>query len=113
MQEELLAHFSKGRYIFPIRKDGNGVPLAKLPNGDVYQPIFTDILEFQKFNREDQLKAVVVDAPKIPQVLAAEAKGVILNITGINLPLPINRPKQAPKAPAQAPAGTPEEKKAE
>lgn len=113
MQEELLAHFSKGRYIFPIRKDGKGVPLAKLPNGDVYQPIFTDILEFQKFNREDQLKAVVVDAPKIPQVLAAEAKGVILNITGINLPLPINRPKQAPKAPAQAPAGIPEEKKAE
>ena len=89
LQEELLAHFSKGRYIFPIRKDGKGVPLARLNNGDTYQPIFTDILEFQKFNKEDQLRAVVVDAAKIPQVLAKEAKGVLLNITGINLPLPI------------------------
>lgn len=102
LQEELLAHFSKGRYIFPIRKDGKGVPLARLNNGDTYQPIFTDILEFQKFNKEDQLRAVVVDAAKIPQVLAKEAKGVLLNITGINLPLPIRR--SAPAA-AQTAAG--------
>ena len=98
----MLAHFSKGRYIFPIRKDGKGVPLARLNNGDTYQPIFTDILEFQKFNKEDQLRAVVVDAAKIPQVLAKEAKGVLLNITGINLPLPIRR--SAPTAAGAAAA---------
>ena len=97
MQEELLAHFTKGRFIFPIRKDGKGVPLARLANGDTYQPIFTDILEFQKFNKEDQLKGVVVDAVKIPQVLSSEAKGVLLNLMGINLPMPIRR-----KAPAGA-----------
>lgn len=110
MQEELLAHFTQGRYIFPIRKDGKGVPLARLGNGDTYQPIFTDILEFQKFNKDDQLKGVVVDAAKIPQVLSSEAKGVLLNLMGINLPLPIRRKIPAGAAGAaasgQAPADT-------
>lgn len=100
MQEELLAHFAKGRYIFPVNKDGKGVPLVRLSNGDTYQPIFTDILEFQKFNKGDQQKAVVVEASKIPQVLASEAKGVLLNLMGINLPLPIRKVKAAPSAPA-------------
>ena len=114
MQEELLAHFTKGKYIFPIRKDGKGVPLARLGNGDTYQPIFTDILEFQKFNKEDQLKGVVVDAAKIPQVLSSEAKGVLLNIMSINLPLPIRRNAPAGAAQAQngaAPQGGPAQSK--
>ncbi len=104
MQEELLAHFAKGRYIFPVNKDGKGVPLVRLSNGDTYQPIFTDILEFQKFNKGDQQKAVVAEASKIPQILASEAKGVLLNLMGINLPLPIRKEKPAP-----APAGEPAE----
>ena len=71
---------------------GNGIPLVKMKNGDVYQAAFTDILEFQKFNREDQLRPVIVPAEKVSQVLAGDAIGVILNPMGINLPLAVNRP---------------------
>lgn len=91
LQEEIEVHFRKGNYILAIQKEGNGIPLVKMKNGDVYQAAFTDILEFQKFNREDQLRPVVVEADKIAQVLVGEANGVILNPMGINLPLAINR----------------------
>ena len=92
LQEEIEMHFRKGNYILAIQKEENGIPLMKMKNGDVYQAAFTDILEFQKFNREDKLRPVVVSADKISQVLAAEANGVILNPLGINLPLAIKRP---------------------
>lgn len=91
LQEEIEMHFRKGNYILAIQKEGNGIPLMKMKNGDVYQAAFTDVLEFQKFNREDKLRPVIVAADKISQVLAPEAVGVILNPLGINLPLSVKR----------------------
>lgn len=95
MQEEILADYSRGTFIAAIHEN-NGIPLLKLPNGDAFQPIFTDIIEFQKFNKEKNMKAVVLAAAKIPDVLAKEAKGVAVNPMGINLQLPIKR-REAPK----------------
>lgn len=95
MQEEILADYSRGTYIAALHEN-NGVPLLKQPNGDAFQPIFTDGLEFSRFNKDNKFKAVVVEASRIPTVLAAEAKGVVVNPFGINLQLPITR-KQAPK----------------
>lgn len=95
MQEEILAHYSKGKFIVAF-DDKNGVPLLKQTNGDAYQPIFTDALEFSRFNKDNKLKGVVVEAAKIPSILVAEAKGVVVNPFNINLQLPITR-KQAPK----------------
>ncbi len=91
MQEEILAHFQKGKYIAALHGD-NGIPLLKQKNGDSYQPVFTDALEFQKFNNQSkQFKAVVIEAKKIPDVLASDAKGVVVNPFGVNLQLPIVR----------------------
>ena len=63
LQEEIGAHFTKGRYIVPLPEEGNGIPLVKLKSGDIFQPIFTDVIEFQRFNREKKFRPVVVDAP--------------------------------------------------
>ena len=63
-----------------------------MKDGQLFQPAFTDILEFQKFNRDNKLRPVVVEAEKVPTVLAAEAGGIILNVLGVNLPLTVNRP---------------------
>ena len=72
-----------------------------MKDGQLFQPAFTDILEFQKFNRDNKLRPVVVEAEKLPTVLAAEAGGIILNVLGVNLPLTVNRPGvQRPEAPA-------------
>lgn len=102
MQEEILADYSRGKFLVPFQ-DGNGVPLLKQPNGDTYQPIFTDAIEFGKFNRENKFKGAIVEATKIPAVLVKEAKGVAVNPMGVNLQLPITK---RPAQPGQgAPAG--------
>ncbi len=57
----------------------------------MYQAIFTDFMEFQKFNRENQLRPLVITADKIPQILVAEAVGVLLNPMGVRMPLQIKK----------------------
>lgn len=95
LQEEIGADFNKGKYIQPVQKEGSGIPLLKMAQGEKYQPIFTDILEFQKFNKGGQLRPLVIEAAKVPQILAPEACGVVINPLGINLPMKINRPAAA------------------
>lgn len=104
MQQEIAADFERGKYIVAISQEEKGIPLVKVANGDTYQPVFTDILEFQKFNRDNKFRPVIVEAAKIPQVLAKEAKGVVLNPLSVNMPMLLrNRTEQA--APAeQAPS---------
>ena len=75
-QDEISNYFSKGSFIAAVQKEGNGIPVVKLNDKEVYQAIFTDIMEFQKFNKENQLRPIVVTADKIPQILVAEATGL-------------------------------------
>ncbi|MCD8082384.1 MAG: SseB family protein [Clostridiales bacterium] len=93
LQEEMAADFKRGRFIFALQKEGKGTPMIKMKNGEKYQPIFTDILEFKRFCKDDAFRPVVVDANQLPKVLDKEAKGVILNILGVNLPLMVSRPQ--------------------
>ena len=90
LQEEILADYGKGTYLAPFNEE-NGVPLLKQQNGDSYQPIFTDMLEFNKFNRENFFKASVMTADKITGALAKGARGVVVNPMGVNLQLPITK----------------------
>lgn len=104
LQEEVAAHFSKGKYLVALPLEEKGIPLVRLKNGDVFQPIFTDAMEYEKFNREKKFRAVVVEAEKLAQILPAEAQGVILNPMGINMPLNVKRPQgQNPAGAAAAP----------
>ena len=64
LNEELTADFRKGSYIFAIQKEEKGIPLVKMKDGQLFQPAFTDILEFQKFNRDNKLRPVVVEAER-------------------------------------------------
>jgi len=88
--------FSKGSFIVPVEKEGKGLAAVKV-NEQLFQAIFTDILEFQKFNREGKLRPLVVTADKIPQIMTEEAKGVILNPMGVRMPLQIKRTAGQPK----------------
>lgn len=94
LQEEINAHFREGEFLFAIQKEDKGTPLMKADDGNVFQPAFTDILEFQKFNREDKFRPVVVEAASIARILSPESTGVILNPLGANVPMSVNRTKQ-------------------
>ena len=93
LQEELLAHEGKGTFVAAVREDGQ-VPILKQKDGSIYQPLFTDMLEFQKFARGEKMKMAVIPAAKIPEILVGEAKGVVINPFGVNVQLQVAKRKK-------------------
>lgn len=91
LQEEIMADFRKSKLIVAAQAEGKGTPLIKMKDESLYLPGFTDILEFQKFNRDKKFKPLVVEANKMAKVLPPNAKGVVLNPLGANLPLIIKK----------------------
>ena len=93
LEEELSANIVKGTFIIPAQLDQEmpqgqqpvKVPLLKTPAGDTFQPVFTDNLEFAKYNREGQFKALAVPFPALEKILAKEAKGFMLNPGGFHI----------------------------
>ena len=90
LNDEMLVHFREGRFILATQED-KGIPILKQKDGQVYQPLFTDIQEFQKFNRENKFKALVIDSDKIVNVLSKESVGVVVNPFGVNVRFQIAR----------------------
>lgn len=93
LQEEMLADYKKGTFIVAVQED-NQIPLLKQQDGNLYQPIFTDMIEFSKFAQGKKMKTAAIPAIKIPEVLIPDAKGVAINPFGVNVRLDVNRPTQ-------------------
>ena len=108
LQEEMLADFRRGTFIMAVEKETKNTPLLKVGE-DLFHPVFTDIEEFKKFDREQKFLAAVVPAKEIPKHIAPNAKGVIINPIGVNLVLNLGRPQaNAAKAQAGAAKETPQ-----
>ena len=75
LNDEMLAHF----------------PVLKQKDGKTYQPVFTDIPEFRKFDKEKKFKASVVEASKIPDIILNGVSGVAVNPLGVNIILNIRK----------------------
>lgn len=96
LHEEMMAHYQRGKYIIPV-KENAGTLVMKQKNGQIFQPVFTDIHEYKKFlsmNHEEHIKTAVLPADKIPGILAPETTGVAVNPFGVNLQLQMKRGKQ-------------------
>lgn len=100
LQEELLAHYQKSILILCAREDGRA-PVLKQKDGTVFQPVFTDLIEYQKFARDQKMKMMALPADKIPRILAPEAKGIVINPLGVNVQLQVNRPQKQDPASGQ------------
>ena len=101
LEEELAANIVKGRYIVAVELSEGPesddeklksrkyrIPILKNKNDEVLQPLFTDLLEFQKFTHGRKLKALVVPYADLAKVLAKEAKGFLLNPAGYHILMP-------------------------
>lgn len=94
LNEEMISHFQKGKYIIAVRELDNGIPILKQPNGDLFHPIFTDAQEFQKFcslNKNEKFKTGLVEAKNLIKMVAPNAKGVALNPMGVNVQLQMKK----------------------
>ncbi len=90
MLDEIKADLANAHLIQPVVKDQKAVPMLQLKD-EKYQPLFTDILEFQKFNTDDQFNPLIVDADKLKCIILPQADGILINPRGVNLPLKISR----------------------
>lgn len=93
LSEELTAHFLKGTYIMAVQPDGK-MPLLRKKMGEeevAFQPVFTDMAEFMKFNMNKQFNPLIMEMKKIPEVMVKEAKGVIVNPVGVNLVMGVEK----------------------
>ncbi len=64
------------------------LPYVKTKNGDVYQPVFSDFTECQKFNQGKEgakLRLMSVAYEDLPKFCIREAKGICFNPKGFNL----------------------------
>lgn len=107
MREEIVAHYSNANFIIMFNEKGQ-LPIMRFPNGDAYQPIFTDLFEATKFKTDQPCKLGVIASSKIPGILSPESKGIVINPRSVCLQLPIIR-KAPQEAPAQTEAPAPEE----
>lgn len=93
LQEEMMAHYAKGRYIVAYQEE-KGLPVLKNKDGMTLQPIFTDMQEFLKFQnmqKDVPYKTAVLEAGNIAKVLAKDAVGISVNPYTINLVLQLRQ----------------------
>lgn len=89
LDEELVAHFRRARYIIAVDEEGGGIPLVR-KNGSNYQPIFTDMREFQKFNRERKYSVSLLEYDTLREILSPETAGVVINPFGADVLLRVD-----------------------
>lgn len=92
--EEMLVHFGRGKYIVPTEEE-HGIPILKQKEGHAYLPLFTDLQEFQKFNREGKFKGGIVEAVNVSKLVSDEMEGVVVNPFSINLVLNVGKKTEA------------------
>lgn len=87
LNEELIAHFKEGKYIVAI-EEKKKIPILQ-KEGMSYLPLFTDLWEFQKFNKKKMFEAIVVEYGNITKMFSPETQGVVINPFGVDIVLKI------------------------
>ena len=97
LEEEMLVNLKRGKILAAvqvpegqteIKPQDMKIPYLKMSNGDVYQPVFSDPSEFQRFNREKKLRAITLDYDKLRAIINKDAKGILLNPGTVRLAIP-------------------------
>lgn len=90
LNEEMMAHFYEGKYLVAVQED-NQIPALRRTSGKVYQPIFTDLMEFVKFDKEQKYRALIMDAETVAKQLPDGMEGIAINPFGVNVLLDISK----------------------
>ena len=120
LQEELSANIVKGIYLIPAelvapvkageeKQAGTGdgktreqqfrMPLIKSPKGEIFQPLFTDMVEFARYNKDKKFRALAVPFNKLGTFAVKESKGFMLNPGGFHIVIARRQPDGVPAKP--------------
>lgn len=120
MEEELIVNLKKSEFLVAMATDPEepkkvNIPYLKNKEGDILQPAFTDVMEFDKFARGKKLRAAKVPFAKLPGLLIGQAKAFVINPMGFNLILDREQLGRilGIKIPAAVPAPAPQPEEAQ
>ena len=92
MEEELIVNLKKSEFLVAMATDPEdptkvNIPYLKNKQGDILQPAFTDVMEFEKFGRGKNLRVAKVTIDKLPSLMIPQANAYVVNPMGFNLVL--------------------------
>ena len=100
MEQEMIMNLIRSRYIMAVdiskvegefdpKKPGQNIQIPYLKNqqGEIMQPLFSDVWEFQKFSKNyaSKLRLGMVPFKGLLGALIKDARGYVLNPAGVNL----------------------------
>lgn len=99
LAEEFLVNLRKAQFLIALDVDPNdpkkvNVPYLKDKKEQILQPVFTDVVELQKFVNGKKYRIAKVTFDKLPGMLIQQAAAYVVNPLGFNLPLTREQMKQ-------------------
>ena len=90
LEEELIANLRKSQFLVAMERNEEepkkiNIPYLKNKEGQILQPVFSDIMEFEKFARGKKLRLAKLPFDKLPTVLIEQAEALVINPMGFNL----------------------------
>ena len=90
LEEELIVNVRRAEYLLaldvnPENPKKVNIPYLKDKEGKILQPVFTDVMEFEKFARGKKLRLMKVPFQKLPELMMQQADNCVINPMGFNL----------------------------
>lgn len=90
LEEEFLVNLRKAEYLAALEVNEEdpkkiNIPYLKNKEGKILQPVFTDVMEYEKFAKGKKLRLVKVTFDKLPGLMIQQAENYVVNPMGFNL----------------------------
>lgn len=92
MEEELLANLRKSQFLMAMEVSETepqkvNIPFLKDKKDQILQPVFSDIMELEKFTKGKKMRIAKLPFAKLPEVMLEQAVAYVVNPMGFNLVL--------------------------
>lgn len=90
LEEELIVNLKKSQFLIAMEVDKENpkkinVPYLKNKEGQILQPVFSDVMEYEKFARGKKFRLAKIPFAKLPEILNTQAEAMVFNPLGFNL----------------------------
>ncbi len=93
-EEEMAVNIVRSRFLVPHEMAGDApladgsnirIPCVTNKDGQMFQPIFTDLQEMAKFDREKKFRASAIPFENIRKAMGKEVQGIVINPMSLNI----------------------------
>ncbi len=102
LEEEVVVNLMRSEFLIALEENEEDPKKMKLPylknkKGDILHPVFSDVMEYEKFAKGKKYKLAKVQFSKLPGVIIPDAVAFVVNPMGVNLLLNKDQMKKMTK----------------